>query len=165
MPSHYLNQCWDIVNWIFRNKLQWNINRNQYIFIQENASENVVYSMVSISSRPQWVNQTLYKCGQHFTGTSCGKNFHFESTHSIDWVPRWRKRLCPCSNISHELGNALEINIIPWMIAEISILLHGNLLKAAILTVLVAMMVMNSESPKSNKTSRRKRRHLKSPRR
>ena len=34
-PSHYLNQCWDIVNWTLRNKSQWNLNRNLYIFIQE----------------------------------------------------------------------------------------------------------------------------------
>ena len=26
-PSHYLNQCWDIVNWTRRNKLQRNINK------------------------------------------------------------------------------------------------------------------------------------------
>ena len=35
-PSHYLNQCWKIVNWTLGNKLQWNLNRNLYIFIQEN---------------------------------------------------------------------------------------------------------------------------------
>ena len=29
MPSHYLNQCWVIVSWTLRNKLQWNINRIQ----------------------------------------------------------------------------------------------------------------------------------------
>ena len=33
----YLNQCWNIVNWTLRNKLQWNFNRNSYIFIQGNA--------------------------------------------------------------------------------------------------------------------------------
>ena len=27
-PSHYLNQCLDIVNCTFRNKIQWNFNRN-----------------------------------------------------------------------------------------------------------------------------------------
>ena len=27
-PSHYLNQCWNIVNWTSRNNLQWNFNRN-----------------------------------------------------------------------------------------------------------------------------------------
>ena len=37
-PSHYLNQCWNIVNWTFRNKLQWNFNRNSNIFIKENVS-------------------------------------------------------------------------------------------------------------------------------
>ena len=42
-PSHYLNKCWNIVNWTPRNKLQWIINRNSYIFVQENAFENVVW--------------------------------------------------------------------------------------------------------------------------
>ena len=28
MPSHHLNQCWVIVNWTLRNKLQWNCNQN-----------------------------------------------------------------------------------------------------------------------------------------
>ena len=54
-PSHYLNQCYNIVNWILGNKLQWNFNQNQYIFIQENAFENVC-KLASISSPPQWLN-------------------------------------------------------------------------------------------------------------
>ena len=58
VPSHYLNQCWNIVNWNFRNKLQWNFNRNSNIFIQENALENVVCEMASILSRPQCDNCT-----------------------------------------------------------------------------------------------------------
>ena len=55
-PSHYLKQCWIIVNWSLRNKLQWNFNRNSNIFIQENALEHVVCEMASILSRPQCVN-------------------------------------------------------------------------------------------------------------
>ena len=55
-PSHYLNQCWNIVNLNLRNKLQWNPRRNSFIFILENAFENVVCEMASIWSRPQWVN-------------------------------------------------------------------------------------------------------------
>ena len=35
-PSHYLNQCWVIVNWNLRNKLQLNFNQNTKLFIQEN---------------------------------------------------------------------------------------------------------------------------------
>ena len=55
-PSHYLNQCWDIINWNLRNKLQCNFNQNCNIFIQENVFENVVCKMASILSRPQCVN-------------------------------------------------------------------------------------------------------------
>ena len=51
MPSHYLNQCSNIVNLNLRNKLQWNLKQNSYIFIQENASENIVCRMAAILSR------------------------------------------------------------------------------------------------------------------
>ena len=57
-PSHYLNQCRYIVNWTLGNKLQWNLNRNANIFIQENAFETVVRKMAAILSRPQCVNHT-----------------------------------------------------------------------------------------------------------
>ena len=55
-PSHYLNQCWIIVNWTLRNKLQCNLNRNSNIFIQENAFESDVCETAAILSRPQCVN-------------------------------------------------------------------------------------------------------------
>ena len=55
MPSLYLNQCWNIVNWTPRNKLQWNFNRSSNIFIQENALDDVVCETVSTLSRPQCV--------------------------------------------------------------------------------------------------------------
>ena len=42
-----------IRKWTLRNKLQWNLNRNSYVFIQEN--ENVVRKVVAILSRPQCV--------------------------------------------------------------------------------------------------------------
>ena len=54
-PNHYLNQCWDIVNWTLRNKLQWNFNQNTNIFIQKNAFENIVCETVAILFRPQCV--------------------------------------------------------------------------------------------------------------
>ena len=35
MPSHYLNQCWNIVNWTLGNKLQWNfIQTRSFSFMQ-----------------------------------------------------------------------------------------------------------------------------------
>ena len=39
---------WNIVNWTLENKFQWYFSRNQYIFIQENALENVVWKMAAI---------------------------------------------------------------------------------------------------------------------
>ena len=39
---HYLNQCWVIVNWTLRNKIQWNFNQKTKLFIRETASENIV---------------------------------------------------------------------------------------------------------------------------
>ena len=57
LSLHYLNQCWNIVNWTLRNKLQWNLKQNSYIFIEENAFENVVWKMAAILSRSPCVNQ------------------------------------------------------------------------------------------------------------
>ena len=59
----------EICNWILANKLQWNLNQNLYIYIQENASENVVWKMVAMLSRPQCVNcfphvGSFYVCTQ-----------------------------------------------------------------------------------------------------
>ena len=51
----YLNQCWNIVNSNFKNKFQRNLKRNSYIFIQENAFENVVWERAAILPRPQSV--------------------------------------------------------------------------------------------------------------
>ena len=34
-PCHYLNQGWLIVNWIFRNTLQWNFNQNKRFSFKE----------------------------------------------------------------------------------------------------------------------------------
>ena len=59
-PSHYLNHCWNIVNWALGNNLQWNFNPNSNIFIHENAFENVVSEMASIClglnvlKQPSW---------------------------------------------------------------------------------------------------------------
>ena len=53
MPSYYLNQCWNIVNWTPRKKRQWNFYLNSYIFIQENVFENIVWKIAVILSRLQ----------------------------------------------------------------------------------------------------------------
>ena len=60
-PSHYLNQCWNIVNLTVRNS-HWNLNRNSYIFFHENAFENVAWEMATILSRPQCVKWASINC-------------------------------------------------------------------------------------------------------
>ena len=64
-PSHYLNQCWLIVNWTLRNKLQWNLNQNTKLFIYENAFENAVCEMAAILSRGRWVKMYAWKSLTH----------------------------------------------------------------------------------------------------
>ena len=67
--SNLTIQCWIIINWTLRNKLQWNIHRNSNLFIQENAFESVVCETAVILSRPQCVksNNTLtHTCVDNF---------------------------------------------------------------------------------------------------
>ena len=118
-PSHYLNQCWNIVNWTLRNKLRWNFNRNSKIFIKENAFENVVCEMASILSRPQCVNHFRHcnfsrwngrgvkrtrALGQnetkmewcHFAPFHFAPQCHFAPTYHVPFCLRdyvWRKRI------------------------------------------------------------------------
>ena len=47
-------RCFHYIKSSRPNKLQWNLNRNSHIFIQENAFENV-WKMAAILSQPQSV--------------------------------------------------------------------------------------------------------------
>ena len=73
-PSHYLNQCWNIVNWTLRNRLIWKLNRNWYILNSrkciwkcrlENGGHFVSASMCFNSARHgdaythQWTGSSL----------------------------------------------------------------------------------------------------------
>ena len=57
--SHYLNQCWFIVNWTIMNKFQWKLNQNSNIFLQANTFENVC-EMAAILSRGDDLMQCCY---------------------------------------------------------------------------------------------------------
>ena len=46
----------DNFNWKLRSKIQWNIIRSSFIFIQYNAFEYAVWERAAISSRPQCAN-------------------------------------------------------------------------------------------------------------
>ena len=75
--SHYLKQCWIIVNWTLRNKRQWKFSRNSNFFIQENALEHVVCETAAILSRPQCViplcpMMPVGWCESHGDESGCG---------------------------------------------------------------------------------------------
>ena len=46
-----------IANWTRRNRLQWNFNRNSYIFTERNEFEYVVCKIAKILTQPQWVKE------------------------------------------------------------------------------------------------------------
>ena len=55
-----MNQRWNIVNWTLGENLQWNVNQNVDIFIQENAFEIVVSKLAGILSRLLCINGQMY---------------------------------------------------------------------------------------------------------
>ena len=56
LPSHYLNQCWVILD--IRNTFQ--LSFIQQLKFEENTFENVVCKMAAILFRPQCVNGCMY---------------------------------------------------------------------------------------------------------
>ena len=102
-----------LLNGPHRKKLQWNFNRNSYIFIQENAFENVVCKMTAILFRPQYdhvsKSTTCYRrgwCQCHglyilFWGAQCEKTLIYVTdwfSSAINrkgmWYKTWRN-ICP----------------------------------------------------------------------
>ena len=82
MPSHYLTQCWVIVNWTLRNKLKWNYNQNTKFFIHENAFQDTVCEMAAILSRKRWLD-ALHGALMAVLVISLIKHFN---TLSVKWV-------------------------------------------------------------------------------
>ena len=114
-PSHYLNQCRDIVNWTLGIKCQWNLNRNLYIFIKKSAFENVVWEMATILSRPQCVKKSvIHVCifGMTFGGyiTPCWSKTK-EVTLLIDWSHSVKSfRYCCITMATWELSHFLKVS-------------------------------------------------------
>ena len=80
-PSHYLNQCWIIVDWALRKKVQWKNNQNSFIFIKEmhwksrlqNVSASTCYTKLL---KGQWCEDFSFQRGSfknsYYTDTHCG---------------------------------------------------------------------------------------------
>ena len=87
-PSYFLNQCWNIVNWNLRIQQQCYLKQNAYIFIQENAFQNVIWEMVAILSRPQCFNYPSYPAA---CSVSMFENIYETSPQIFDtsWIKFW----------------------------------------------------------------------------
>ena len=83
-PRRHQAIVWGIVNWTLGNKLQWNLNRISYIFIQENAYADVVWKMTAILSRPQYVNISQQAVLNN-DGTSITSTLLSETKH-VGWL-------------------------------------------------------------------------------
>ena len=75
-PNHYLDQCWNKVNWTLRNKkLQWNFYQNSNVLIHENTFENAICEMAVILSQPQsddWTPSSLSRTSREVMTTVQG---------------------------------------------------------------------------------------------
>ena len=111
--SHYLNQCWNIVNWTLRNKLQWNLNPNSYIFIQENAFENSVCEMAAICFG---LNMLLlqWNFDQHSKVCFSGDAFQNVSAKCqpfYSFWPQWVNCISPGLSVCPHGGTRLALNL------------------------------------------------------
>ena len=87
-PSHYLQSCWRIINFIPSIKLKRNLSRNSTIFIQQNEYERFVCKMAAILSRPQFVdiyNIILRKTGRRQRLTTQTLNYDTTTKGVLRW--------------------------------------------------------------------------------
>ena len=82
VTSHYLTQCWNIVNWTLGKKLQLNLNRCWYIFI-----EKCIWRMAAIVSRPLCANHN--ECGLHIANISFNIVRHISFPRCDTTVMQW----------------------------------------------------------------------------
>ena len=108
-PSHYLNQCWFIVDWALMNKLQWNFNRNTKFFIHKNASENIVCEMAVILFRGRWVNNmaALVQVMAVCCTTSDDLDLPYHQGSFCVCTSQWVTTL-QCNIVSHWLGTCTK---------------------------------------------------------
>ena len=110
-PSHYLNQCWLIINWILRNNWKSNLNQNELVFCQENAFENGISKISTI-------------CSSHIVLTHWGRVAHICVSNltiigSDNGLSPGRRQAIIWTNAGILLIGPLETNF-----SEISIKIH-----------------------------------------
>ena len=114
-PSHYLTQCWDIVNLTLRNKLHWNLNKNSNIFIQENALK-----LSSVKRRPFCLGlNVLNECPslQHLDKTLLVQHLLMHFT---------QQKLGGCNSKSIKWGANQTPSILTQGIYRFCVYIHGT---------------------------------------
>ena len=113
VPSHYLNQFWDIVNWTLRKKLQWNFNQNTKLFIHK-----LHMKIPSAKWRPFCLGWDELKSSARYLPFCWGLNAGRDGTPmyamSTHWqCPLWALSMCGhCSNICFVLPPGYIL--LPW---------------------------------------------------
>ena len=92
-PSHYLNQCWVIVKWTPRNKLQCNFDKNKKRFSYKNVYENIVCELAAILFRGRWG----YNVYLRVTSSSSSSSFSVSFPLSASLLPIFFL-ICSCKN-------------------------------------------------------------------
>ena len=110
-PSHYLNQCWNIVDYTLRNKLQWKSIKNTRVFIHENVFENVVCEMATILSSGDELKNTWDRWRHETSPDVTGKVLHPRADSRFP-SSRWETVLL-CNDVSHWLCANLESTVHP----------------------------------------------------
>ena len=122
MPSHYydLKQCWDIVKWTLRNKLQWNFNQNTELFIHEKSNNHLQNGSHFVQGR--WVNQPQtirdqlwsYLQGKFMIGSINESRRRYRQTKNntewTQWQIIWYRLVCKFS-----LNNSWQIKSLNMM--------------------------------------------------
>ena len=89
----------NIVNCTLGNKLQWNLNRNSCIFIQENAFENVVCKMAATLYRSLYVHTSFIATKSH--NSFGGKQATLQEIHGApNKICRRFRSVCLVSSFS-----------------------------------------------------------------
>ena len=116
--SYHLNQRWLIDNWTLGNKLWWNSHWHSIIFIQKNASGNVICEMATILSRRRWVKltETLWEevvYGFAVPWPTCSKDTRmYESWVNISSGSYWNHHSLASHKSIISFNQALSLR--PW---------------------------------------------------
>ena len=122
-PSHYRGKCLKIVNSNLRNKRQWNLNRNSYIFIQENAFKMSSakwrqfcfgLNVIRMGARTLFVWEALGLCLGYVTALTCGSCRVSDQGTILSASDRKNSLASILSTFSTSFQTCMLLRIVTW---------------------------------------------------